>query len=232
MKPKREHSSNNAKTYMVTSSTWERRNLFRNESWAKLFIETLYHYRPSYLLHAFVVMPDHIHVLITPQQSLEKAVQLIKGGFSYRAKKELGSHMEVWQKGFQDHRMRDENDYAIHVSYIHNNPVKERFCECLSEFPYSSAHSALELDPVPQGLKPESGECSDGAAKAAPFQDTIDLRLKGEPLVAPFQDTINLRLKGEPIQSETMSQSDIVNRNKCSIQIGDRVQPRVKAKSA
>jgi putative transposase len=109
---------------MVTSSTWERRSLFQAEPWAKLLIDTLYHYRGSaYLLHEFVIMPDHIHILLTPLTSLEKAVQFIKGGFSFRAKKELGSTMEVWQKGFQDHRVRDAGDYAQHVRYIRENPA-------------------------------------------------------------------------------------------------------------
>jgi putative transposase len=171
MKPQREHATNNAQTYMITSSTWERRALFQNEPWAKLLIDTLYHYRgATYLLHEFVIMPDHFHALVTPQTSLEKAVQFIKGGFSYRAKKELGSHIEVWQKGFQDHRIRDASDWAVHVSYIYNNPVKERFCERPDEFPYSSAHVGFELDAAPQGLKPQSIGVSDGAAKAAPLQ--------------------------------------------------------------
>jgi putative transposase len=86
---------------MVTTSTWGRRALFHAEPWSKLMVDTFYHYRGSaYLLHKFVIMPDHIHVLLTPLTSLEKAVHFIKGGFSYRAKKELGSNMEVWQKGF------------------------------------------------------------------------------------------------------------------------------------
>jgi len=59
---------------MVTTETWQRRALFRNEPWAKLLIDTVYHYRGSaYLLHEFVIMPDHIHLLITPTTSLEKA---------------------------------------------------------------------------------------------------------------------------------------------------------------
>jgi len=95
---------------MVTTSTWGRRDLFRNERWANLLIDTINHYRGSaYLLHEFVIMPDHLHLLITPLTSLEKAVQFIKGGFSYRAEKELGSNMEVWQKGFSDHRVRNAN---------------------------------------------------------------------------------------------------------------------------
>ena len=123
---------------MVTATTWERRGHFRNERWAKLLIDVLYHYRGSaYLLHEFVIMPDHLHVLITPLVSLEKAVPYIKGGFSYRAKKELGSNVEVWQKGFQDHRIRDVADYDIHVAYIHGNPGREHLCEDGRDYPYS-----------------------------------------------------------------------------------------------
>ena len=160
---------------MVTTSTWGRRALFRNERWAKLLIDTLYHYRgTAYLLHEFVVMPDHIHVLLTPLTSLEKAVQFIKGGFSFRAKKELGSNMEVWQEGFSDHRIRDASDYRLHVSYIHHNPVKERFCEKPEDCPYSSAHPGFELDSAPQGLQPEDLKEPDAARlEAVPFQSNI-----------------------------------------------------------
>ena len=128
-------------------------------------------------------MPDHFHALVTPQTSLEKGVQFIKGGFSYRAKKELGSNMEVWQKGFQDHRIRDAGDYAQHVRYIQENPVKERFCERPEEFPYSSARPGFDLDPVPQGLKPQSTETIDGAPEGAPFQSktkSISLQTKAK----------------------------------------------------
>jgi putative transposase len=58
----------------------------------------------AYLLHEFVVMPNHFHMLMTPGQetSLEKAVQLIKGGFSHTFHKERGDRMEIWQVGFHD----------------------------------------------------------------------------------------------------------------------------------
>jgi putative transposase len=53
-------------------------------------LSTLYRYDGTgYRLHAFVVMPDHLHLLITPFDTIEKSVQLIKGGFSFRAKREL-----------------------------------------------------------------------------------------------------------------------------------------------
>jgi putative transposase len=207
MKPQREHATHNAQTYMVTSPTWERRALFQAEPWAKLLIDTLYHYRrTAYLLHEFVIMPDHFHALITPQTSLEKAVQFIKGGFSYRAKKQLGSNMEVWQKGFQDHRIRDANDYVMHVSYIHNNPVKERFCERPDEFPYSSAHAGFELDAVPQGLKPEIlGGPVAARLEGVPFQNKIPnhVETNSAAKAVPLQNKISNRpAEAVPLQSK------------------------------
>jgi putative transposase len=156
---------------MVTSATWERRSLFRNERWARLLIDTLYHYcGTAYRLHEFVIMPDHFHILLTPKTSLEKAVQFIKGGFSYRARKELGSSMEIWQKGFSDHRIRDAGDYLRHVDYIRENPVRKHLCEHADEYLYSSAVAGIELDPAPKGLKPVLLGATDGAPEAAPFQ--------------------------------------------------------------
>ena len=71
---------------------------------ANLFIDVLRSYMRArkFKVHEFVVMPNHVHVLLSVLQemSIEKAVQMMKGNFSYRAKKELGYPWEVWQKGF------------------------------------------------------------------------------------------------------------------------------------
>ncbi|PYX84968.1 MAG: hypothetical protein DMG68_19095 [Acidobacteria bacterium] len=174
MIPKREHATNYGQTYMVTTEAWGRRALFRAEPWARLLIDTLYHYRDSaYLLHEFVIMPDHIHALITPLTSLERAVQFIKGRFSYRAKKELGSNLEIWQKGFSDHRIRDADDYAQHVEYIRQNPVKKQLVARPEEYAFTSAHPGFTLDEVPQGLKPRQFVNSCGAPEGAPLQSQI-----------------------------------------------------------
>jgi|SRR5579871_865783 putative transposase len=192
MRPAREHATNNGQTYMVTSSTWGRRALFSKERWARLMIDTLYHYRGSaYLLHEFVIMPDHVHVLLTPKTNLEKAVQFIKGGFSYRAKKDLLSSLEIWQKGFSDHRIRDAHDYRLHQIYIQQNPVRKNLCPKSEEYPYSSANRVLDLDPVPQGLKPEVPAGSSAARlKGAPFQNEGDGVDEG-----PFQTKVMQSVK-------------------------------------
>ena len=188
---------------MVTTETWQRRSLFRNERWAKLLIDTLYHYRGSaYLLHEFVIMPDHIHILITSVTSLEKAVQFIKGGFSYLAKKELGSNMEIWQKGFQDQRVRDAADYDVHANYIHQNPVRKGLCGRAEEYPNSSAHFGFALDAVPQGLKPIALAAAAGAPEGAPLQSgSIEPSLGNSPERAPFQGVVNQDHIGEPTKA-------------------------------
>jgi putative transposase len=145
--------------------------LFHNSSWADLFLEILQSYRGrGYLLHGNVLMPEHFHVLLTPTVTLERAVQFIKGGFSFKAKKELGSSMEVWQRGFSDHRIRDLDDFNVHLGYIYRNPVGRKLVGSACEYPYCSAFPAsLKVD-VPQWLKPQAPNAHFGTAEAVPFQ--------------------------------------------------------------
>jgi putative transposase len=126
------------------------------------------------LIHGFVLMPDHFHILLTPQESLERAVQFIKGGFSFRAKKEFEWKGDIWIAGFSDHRIRDEADFAVHEQYIHRNPVKAGIVQQENEYPYSSASGRYDLDAFPQGLKPKSVASASGAAEAAPFQSSVE----------------------------------------------------------
>ena len=148
------------RVFFVTTVTAQRRPIFRREATANLLIETLAHYRNErkFLLHEFVVMPDHIHVLLTPatEISLERAVQFIKGGFSFRMR-ERGS---IWQASFTNHRVRDFEDYEQHREYIRMNPVRARLAARAEGYPFSSAAGAMPLDPVPQGLKPRSSLAS------------------------------------------------------------------------
>ena len=125
---------------------------------AGLFVEVLLGYRAQqkYLLHEFVLMPNHFHLLITPILTLERTLQLIKGGFSFRAKREVGFTAEIWAKSFYDRRVRDWEEYCAFRRYIHMNPVKKGLAAVAEEYPYSFARPGLVLDAVPQRLKPSS----------------------------------------------------------------------------
>lgn len=146
------------RTFFVTSNIIDRRGIFQPERVAMLLIDVLRDNREKcrFQLHAYVVMRDHIHLLLTPaaENPLEKCMQFIKGGFSFRAKKELGFDREVWQSGFKLHRIEDPRDYAAHVLYIHENPVKAGMVTRAEDYPYSSANPKIELDPSPGHLLP------------------------------------------------------------------------------
>jgi putative transposase len=148
------------RTFFVTSITNRRGPHFRNEDMASLFLDVLLDNRKKgrFLLHEFVVMPDHFHLILTPAKDapLEKAIQYIKGGFSFRVKKELAFQSLIWQESFANHRIRDAEDYEQHREYIRQNPVKARLSKTPPEYPYSSAFPGMELDPAPPGLKPAS----------------------------------------------------------------------------
>ena len=82
-------------------------------------------------------MPDHIHLLLTPQDiTIERVMMLIKGGYSHR----LHATHPIWQRGFTDHRIRDRMDYLHHRNYIHQNPVRARLCQQPEDYLYSSAY--------------------------------------------------------------------------------------------
>ena len=164
MRPARESVKSSGQTYFVSSQTIARRPFFRHERWVLLMEEVLQHYRgDSYLLHAYVVMPDHFHIIITPRESLERAMQNIKGGFSFRAKRAFNWKFDIWQAGFSDHRIRDIEDWNHHTSYMRYNPVKAKLA-------VDYRYLAFDLDPIPQRLKPSFLAGSDGRPEAPPLQ--------------------------------------------------------------
>ncbi len=114
-----------------------------------------YRSQEKFLLHEFVIMPDHFHLLVTPAANipLQKAVQYIKGGFSYRAKKELGFKASIWERSFTDYRVDGADHYARLRGYIRRNPVKRFLTDAEDRFPYSSAYPGAEVDPEPPWLK-------------------------------------------------------------------------------
>jgi putative transposase len=146
-------------TYFVTANVLERRTLFHVHKIASLFIEVMLDYRAQnkYLLHEFVVMPDHLHLILTPQGiTLERAMQLVKGGFSFQLNKNLKTKKDIWQPSYFDRRIRDSLEYQKYKDYIWQNPVKRFLAKTPEEYPYSSANPSFNLDPVPQRLKPIS----------------------------------------------------------------------------
>jgi putative transposase len=120
----------------------------QSERNASLLIDVLRHYvaKRKFQLQDFVVMPDHVHLLLTVQggMTVEKAMQLIKGSFSYRLKNEFGFLGEVWQPGFSEVRVDNEETLSRYRAYIARNPVRAGFAREPNEFPFSFTYLAAQ----------------------------------------------------------------------------------------
>src|SRR5260370_38445158 len=128
------------RTFFVTSKTSLGRHLLQTERMANLLIDVLRTYVAAqrFRIHDFVVMPDHFHLLITLDgaTTIEKAVQLVKGNFLYRAKQELGYPGEICQGGFSDERIWAGQSFLGHRAYTDDNPVKTSLSSSPQGYPY------------------------------------------------------------------------------------------------
>ena len=128
---------------------------------AELFLETLFHYRDekAFLLHEVVIMPDHFHLILTPapKYSLEKAMQRIKGGFSFHVGKQMSSRIEVWQRSFTQHLILDIEDFQGHRDYVLDNPVRARLARTREDYPLSSVHRYFRMDALPNFAAAKAG---------------------------------------------------------------------------
>jgi putative transposase len=116
------------------------RRLLQSERNAGLLIDVLRSLvaEHKFQLHDFVIMPDHLHMLLAVENgmSIEKAMQLVKGRFSFRLKKETGYLGEVWQRGFSEVQVLGKESYEKHRTYIAMNPVKTGLVESPEQYPY------------------------------------------------------------------------------------------------
>ena len=142
--------------FFVTAVGANRRNLFQTERNCELFLNLIREYRQlnRFALHSFVLMPDHLHAILTPapEISLEKAMQFIKGRFSFELKKQFGDDREVWQKGYNEERLHSREDFMVRSKYIDENPVRAGLATHANAFSWSSAGKTADVDPIPELL--------------------------------------------------------------------------------
>ena len=139
-----------AGVYFVTTDTWQKYPLFINTELANIVVEQILSCRDRgfYKLHAFAVMPDHLHVLLTPSETttVEKAMQMIKGGSAHRMGHERPNKFPVWHAGFHDRWMRDAEEYRGSKRYTEQNPVEAKLVERSEDYVFSSASGKYVLD--------------------------------------------------------------------------------------
>ena len=102
-----------------------------------------------YQLGAFVVMVNHVHVLLLPIVNPSRLLQSLKGFTAREANRMLGRTGEpFWQAESYDHWVRDEKEHARVTAYIETNPVKAGLVECAEDYRWSSANQQKRLDTI------------------------------------------------------------------------------------
>ena len=131
-----------AHCYFITTATYRRRPLFADPRLCRIVEGNLKFYRDrmKFLLHGYVIMPDHIHLLITPRQS-GTISDIMRNFKSYAAKEmrhDLATVGPVWQRRFHDRAIRSEDQFFSALEYIHSNPVKARLVQSPACYQFSS----------------------------------------------------------------------------------------------
>jgi len=114
----------------------------RSATLARMVEESLLHFDGQrYRLSSWVVMPNHVHMLIMPfaEWSLSRIMKDMKSFTSREANKFLGRRGQFWMEDYFDRYIRDRKHFASAITYIENNPVKARLCARPEDWPFSSA---------------------------------------------------------------------------------------------
>jgi len=103
----------------------------------------------QYLLHAYVVMPNHVHLLITPRLPLSRIMRGIKGVSARDANRILGRYGKVfWQDESYDHWVRDEAEFGKIRFYIEHNPVGAGLVKQPEDWKWSSVSSLSRVQGI------------------------------------------------------------------------------------
>ncbi len=137
--------------FFVTTTTFRRRPLLTRDPVARAVVETLAELRGrgELELAAYVLMPDHMHLILRPLHgSLSDVMRRLKSLAWHRCRQRAGLQGRLWQDGFFDEGIRSRRQLARQIAYVHANPVRAGFVEAPGDWPWSSA-GAYEAGDAP-----------------------------------------------------------------------------------
>lgn len=151
-------------TYFFTVNTYRRQRILIDADALQTLREAVRAVKQRLPFHvdALVVLPDHLHVVLTlpPEDAdFSSRLSLTKRQVAQSARHLVGEaqtasrvkrrELGFWQRRFWEHQIRDEADYARHVDYVHYNPVKHGLVTRVTDWPYSTFHRAVRLGVYP-----------------------------------------------------------------------------------
>ena len=124
----------------ILDSTCDGPLFLRMPEVAQMVVDAI-HYRDRriYHLHAFVVMPNHVHLLMTPLVVVSKVLQSLKRFTAREGNRMLGlTGQPFWQDESYDRLVRNDTEFAHIAHYIERNPVTAGLATTPEEYPWSS----------------------------------------------------------------------------------------------
>lgn len=144
------HLDSETQFYFVTTNIKERSQIFTHPDTAQTVINSIYFLRAKgYLkLHAFVIMPDHLHLIISipSNKKLPQIMHSLKSFSSKQINKLTGRTGKVWQDGYYAYGIRGPKDMKVKIRYLLENPIRKGLTEDITAYSYSSGNGTFEVD--------------------------------------------------------------------------------------
>ena len=97
-------------------------------------------------LYGFVVMPEHLHLLIRAMEPIPKLMHSLKSFTAKKTDKLSNSTCKIWQDGYYDYGIRTEQDFLTRLIYLEENPIRKGLVTTIEDYPFSSANKSFETD--------------------------------------------------------------------------------------
>ncbi len=139
--PKLKHLYIKDYPYTVTTVTLHREPIFKESKTADILLEAILFGRKQrwYYLLSFVIMPDHMHLILIPRdKNISECMKSIKGFSARRINSLLDRKGSIWQDGFYDYILDSEEKVLGRMKYIEDNPVRKGMVTCPESYHYSS----------------------------------------------------------------------------------------------
>ena len=127
--------------HFITSVTRERKPIFHDVNNIEILIETIRFYQRRGDIHllGYVVMPDHVHLMLIPQKgTISDVMRNIKAYSATTIRQRAKIDSDVWQNSFYDHIVTGRRDFESKLNYMHENPLRRKIVDRLDSYPYSS----------------------------------------------------------------------------------------------
>ena len=128
--------------YFVTTVTKDRKPRFMDTKLCRILLVTLEYHKTvfDYSVYGYCIMPDHLHLILKPDQrfNLSFILKMVKGSFARKVNRLASKDGSFWQAGFYDEAIRSEEQLYRQLEYLHENPVKAGLVAAPNEYVYSS----------------------------------------------------------------------------------------------